>query len=93
MRAGTASCCGCGHAANPRKKVGRKPLISRFDSSAAQTSEIGDDPITVLREFDTWGFDVLMLDDREPATPQAIVEANEGRHSVMLWLRPRGKPA
>jgi FkbM family methyltransferase len=61
--------------------------------SAAQTSDIGDDPITVLREFDTWGFDVLMLDDREPATPQAIVEANEGRHSIMLWLRPRGKPA
>jgi hypothetical protein len=61
--------------------------------SATQTSDIGDDPITVLREFDTWGFDVLMVGDREPSTPQAIVDANEGRHSVMLWLRPRGKPA
>jgi hypothetical protein len=61
--------------------------------SAVQTSEIGDDPITVLREFDTWGFDVLMLGDREPSTPQAIVEANEGQHSTTLWLRPRGKPA
>jgi FkbM family methyltransferase len=61
--------------------------------SAAQTSEIGDDPITVLREFDTWGFDVLMLGDREPSTPQEIVEANEGQHSTTLWLRPRGKPA
>lgn len=61
--------------------------------SAIQTSDIGDDPITVLREFDTWGFDVLMVGDREPSTPRAIVDANEGRHSVMLWLRPRGKPA
>jgi hypothetical protein len=46
-----------------------------------------------LREFDTWGFDVLMVGDREPSTPQVIVDANAGRHSVMLWLRPRGKPA
>ncbi len=61
--------------------------------SAERTSEIGDDPITVLREFDTWGFDVLVLGDHEPATPQAIVEANEGQHSTTLWLRPRGKPA
>lgn len=61
--------------------------------SAERTSEIGDDPITVLREFDTWGFDVLVLGDREPSTPQAIVEANEGQYSTTLWLRPRGKPA
>lgn len=61
--------------------------------SVTQTSEIGDDPITVLREFDTWGFDVLLLGDREPATPQAIVAAVEGQHSTTLWLRPRGKPA
>jgi FkbM family methyltransferase len=59
--------------------------------SAVQTEEIGDDPITVLREFDTWGFDVLMLGEHEPATPQAIVDANEGQHSTTLWLRPRGK--
>ncbi|HKN99616.1 MAG TPA: FkbM family methyltransferase, partial [Pseudonocardiaceae bacterium] len=61
--------------------------------SVTQTSEIGDDPITVLREFDTWGFDVLLLGDREPATPQAIVAAVEGQHSTTLWLRPRGRPA
>jgi FkbM family methyltransferase len=61
--------------------------------SVTQTSEIGDDPITVLREFDTWGFDVLLLGDREPSAPQDIVEAAEGQHSTTLWLRPRGKPA
>jgi FkbM family methyltransferase len=61
--------------------------------SATRTSEIGDDPITVLREFDTWGFDVLVLGTQEPATPQAIVDATRDQHSTTLWLRPRGKPA
>jgi FkbM family methyltransferase len=61
--------------------------------SVTQTSEIGDDPITVLREFDTWGYDVTLLGDREPSTPQAIVQAVEGQHSATLWLRPRGKAA
>lgn len=61
--------------------------------SVTRTREIGDDPITVLREFDTWGFDVLLLGEREPAPPAAIVAAVEGRHSATLWLRPRGKPA
>jgi len=61
--------------------------------SAERTSEVGDDPITVLREFDTWGFDVLMLGDSEPLPPHAIVEANAGQYSTTLWLRPRGKPA
>jgi FkbM family methyltransferase len=58
--------------------------------SVTQTSEIGDDPITVLREFDTWGFDVLLLGTQEPSTPQEIVAATEGQHSTTLWLRPRG---
>jgi FkbM family methyltransferase len=61
--------------------------------SVTRTSEIGDDPITVLREFDTWGFDVLPLGAVEPATPAEIVAATEGQHSATLWLRPRGKPA
>jgi FkbM family methyltransferase len=59
--------------------------------SAQQTTDIGDDPITVLREFDTWGFDVLVLGDSQPSTPQRIVELNAGQHSTTLWLRPRGK--
>lgn len=61
--------------------------------SVTRTSEIGDDPITVLREFDTWGFDVLPLGATEPASPADIVAATEGQHSAVLWLRPRGKPA
>lgn len=61
--------------------------------SVERTSEIGDDPITVLREFDTWGFDVLVLGDSEPSSPADIVAATEDQHSATLWLRPRGKPA
>lgn len=61
--------------------------------SVTRTQEVGDDPITVLREFDTWGFDVLLIGATEPSTPQEIVEATEGQHSTTLWLRPRGKPA
>lgn len=61
--------------------------------SAALTEEIGDDPVTVLREFDTWGFDVLRLGDAEPSGPQAIVDAAADLHSVTLWLRPRGRAA
>lgn len=59
--------------------------------SVGQTSEAGDDPVTVLREFDTWGFDVLLIGATEPSTPQEIVTATEGQHSSTLWLRPRGK--
>jgi FkbM family methyltransferase len=58
--------------------------------SVERTSEIGDDPITVLREFGTWGFDVLLLGEQEPSSPQDIVAATEGQHSSTLWLRPRG---
>ncbi|HEY4018343.1 MAG TPA: FkbM family methyltransferase [Pseudonocardiaceae bacterium] len=57
--------------------------------SASQTSAVGDDPAAVLREFDTWGFDVVLLGDDEPSTPAQVIDRAEGQHSVTLWLRPR----
>lgn len=57
--------------------------------SASQTSAVGDDPTAVLREFDTWGFDVVLLGDDEPSTPAQVIDRSEGQHSVTLWLRPR----
>jgi FkbM family methyltransferase len=57
--------------------------------SASQTSAVGDDPSAVLREFGTWGFDVVLLGDDEPATPAQVIERAEDQHSVTLWLRPR----
>ena len=57
--------------------------------SAARTSEIGDDPATVLREFGTWGYDVMLLGETEPSTPERVLAATENAHSTTLWLRPR----
>ncbi len=57
--------------------------------STSQTSAVGDDPVAVLREFGTWGFDVVLLGDNEPSTPARVIEAAEGQHSITLWLRPR----
>ena len=57
--------------------------------SATRTSEIGDDPATVLREFGTWGYDVVVLGDQDPASPEQVLAATENVHSTTLWLRPR----
>ncbi|HWC81437.1 MAG TPA: FkbM family methyltransferase [Pseudonocardiaceae bacterium] len=57
--------------------------------SATRTSDIGDDPATVLREFGTWGYDVVLLGEQEPSTPERVLEATENQHSTTLWLRPR----
>jgi hypothetical protein len=57
--------------------------------SAGQTSAVGDDPTAVLREFGTWGFDVVLLGDDEPSTPAQVIDRADGQHSVTLWLRPR----
>lgn len=57
--------------------------------SAAQTSDIGDDPVSVLREFGTWGYDVVVVGEQEPATPEEILEVAANQHSITLWLRPR----
>jgi FkbM family methyltransferase len=59
--------------------------------SVAQTSEVGDDPATVLREFDTWGFDIVLLGEQDPVTPQQVLERTAGQRSTTLWLRPRGR--
>ncbi|HEX3778995.1 MAG TPA: FkbM family methyltransferase [Pseudonocardiaceae bacterium] len=59
--------------------------------SASQTSAVGDDPTAVLREFDTWGFDVVLLGDDQPATPAEVIERADGQHSITLWLRPRSR--
>lgn len=60
-----------------------------LEFSASATEAIGDDPVTVLREFRMWGYDLVPVSSRTPATPEQIVEAMEGLRSVSLWLRPR----
>lgn len=60
-----------------------------LDFSATATAGFGDDPVTVLKEFRIWGYDLVPVPTREPATPEQIVTAMEGMRSISLWLRPR----
>lgn len=57
--------------------------------SATQTSEIGDDPVSVLREFDTWGYDIVLLGETQPAAVSTVLDVAARQHSTTLWLRPR----
>jgi FkbM family methyltransferase len=84
---------GCGHRA-----LGGLVRLLRRDRphvlcsfSATQTSEIGDDPVSVLREFDTWGYDVVLLGETEPASVSAVLDVAARQHNTTLWLRPRSR--
>ncbi|MBB5956058.1 FkbM family methyltransferase [Saccharothrix tamanrassetensis] len=60
-----------------------------LEFSATATEGFGDDPVTVLKEFRIWGYDLVPVATREPASPEQIVTAMEGMRTVSLWLRPR----
>ncbi|WP_143115973.1 FkbM family methyltransferase [Lentzea xinjiangensis] len=67
-----------------------------LEFSATSTADFGDDPVTVLKEFGVWGYDLVPLATRQAAAPEQIVKAMEGLRSISLWLRPRpigAKPA
>ncbi|SFR26495.1 methyltransferase, FkbM family [Lentzea waywayandensis] len=67
-----------------------------LEFSATSTADFGDDPVTVLKEFGVWGYDLVPVATRQPAAPDQIVRAMEGLRSITLWLRPRpvgAKPA
>ena len=60
-----------------------------LEFSASATEGFGDDPVTVLKEFRIWGYDLVPVATREPAAPEQIVAAMEGMRTISLWLRPR----
>ena len=60
-----------------------------LEFSASATEGFGDDPVTVLKEFRIWGYDLVPVATREAATPEQIVTAMEGMRTISLWLRPR----
>ncbi|TWP49393.1 FkbM family methyltransferase [Lentzea tibetensis] len=60
-----------------------------LEFSATGTTELGDDPVTVLKEFGIWGYDLVPVATRQAASPEQIVKAMEGLRSITLWLRPR----
>ena len=68
----------------------RPHVLCAFSPSAI--TDLGDDPITVLREFRTWGYDLLPVDQQRVLSPEEVLEASAGgSRSSTLWLRPRGK--
>ncbi|GAB2991523.1 hypothetical protein GCM10027184_51890 [Saccharothrix stipae] len=60
-----------------------------LEFSASATEGFGDDPVTVLKEFRIWGYDLVPVATREPAAPEQIVAAMQGMRTISLWLRPR----
>lgn len=60
-----------------------------LEFSATTTEGFGDDPVTVLKEFRIWGYDLVPVATREAASPEQIVAAMEGMRTISLWLRPR----
>ncbi|GLZ36317.1 hypothetical protein Lesp02_85040 [Lentzea sp. NBRC 105346] len=60
-----------------------------LEFSATGTADLGDDPVTVLKEFGIWGYDLVPVATRQAASPDQIVKAMEGLRSITLWLRPR----
>ncbi|WP_143532424.1 FkbM family methyltransferase [Saccharothrix sp. ALI-22-I] len=60
-----------------------------LEFSASATEGFGDDPVTVLKEFRIWGYDLVPVATREVASPEQIVAAMQGMRTTSLWLRPR----
>ncbi|ONI77319.1 hypothetical protein ALI144C_35285 [Actinosynnema sp. ALI-1.44] len=64
----------------------RPHVICSFSSTAMK--ELGDDPLTALREFRTWGYEAAFVGDQQttPLAEMAEVLASAGERN--LWLRP-----
>nr|WP_225954642.1 FkbM family methyltransferase [Kibdelosporangium phytohabitans] len=64
----------------------RPHVICSFSSSAMK--ELGDDPLTALREFRTWGYEAAFVGDQQttPLAEMAEVLSSAGERN--LWLRP-----
>ncbi len=67
----------------------RPSVVCSFTPSAVE--RMGDDPAAALREFGTWGYDLVPVGRTRPESPEALLEAvgSAGGGTVKLWLRPR----
>lgn len=70
----------------------RPSVVCSFTPSAIE--EMGDEPAAVLREFATWGYELVPVGRNTPVPPEdllnAVRSAGPGR-TVKLWLRPTGR--
>jgi FkbM family methyltransferase len=69
----------------------RPHVLCSFTPSAI--SELGDDPLIVLREFRTWGYDLVPVEGQQAVSPEQVLESVNDARSTTLWLRPRGRTA
>ena len=70
----------------------RPSIVCSFTPSAI--SALGDDPGAALREFGTWGYELVPVGRTRSVTASELLEAIEAAAStstVKLWLRPKGK--
>ena len=59
-------------------------------------AQLGDDPAAALREFGTWGYELVPVGRNHPVNPSDLLEAMNAAgamSTVKLWLRPNGRTA
>lgn len=71
----------------------RPSVVCSFTPSGVR--ELGDDPAAALREFDTWGYELVPVGRSEAVSVDGLLEAigaTGATSTVKLWLRPKGQP-
>ena len=74
----------------------RPSIVCSFTPSAVE--ELGADPVAALREFGTWGYDLVPVGRSDAVGPEDLLGAmsSSSASTVKLWLRPRsgsGRPS
>ncbi|MGW1678953.1 glycosyltransferase family protein [Saccharopolyspora sp. NPDC002376] len=70
----------------------RPSIVCSFTPAAI--SQLGDDPAAALREFGTWGYELIPVGRTRPVEASDLLEAINAAGSastVKLWLRPKSK--
>ncbi|MDI2032579.1 FkbM family methyltransferase [Saccharopolyspora sp. TS4A08] len=70
----------------------RPSIVCSFTPDAI--SALGDDPAAALREFGTWGYELVPVGRNRPVEASDLLEAVKSAGSgstVRLWLRPKQK--
>ncbi|MFB9570162.1 FkbM family methyltransferase [Saccharopolyspora hordei] len=70
----------------------RPSIVCSFTPAAI--TELGDDPAAALREFGTWGYELVPVGRTRPVSASDLLEAinaAESASTVKLWLRPKQK--
>jgi FkbM family methyltransferase len=70
----------------------RPSIVCSFTPSAI--NDLGDDPATALREFATWGYELVPVGRSTAVSAAELLEAISAAtntRTVKLWLRPKGR--